>query len=162
MTQCREAIHSDNDFMSVLVTDFSDDCSRQYAVEIMYELWSYAERAYCFASIPIWAGGKRDSAVDVFKEITDYSDITILQDNLKQGEDVFFINRDLGTVHFLDLLLSHPKKGLSSECDELPFGAWATEKQIYTALQAMYSNNPKMQRYYKAGTFSFHKSTHEY
>ena len=160
MTQCREAIHSDNDFMSVLVTDLNEDSSRQYAVEIMYELWSYAERAYCFASIPSWAGGKRDSADEVFKEITDCSDLTILQDNLKQGEDVFFINRDLGTVHFLDLLLSHPKKALSSECDELPFGAWATEKQILTALNAMYSNN--MPEYYKAGTFSFHKSTHEY
>lgn len=161
MTQCREAIHSDNDFMSVLVADLYEDCSRQYAVEIMYELWSYSERTYCFASIPIWAGGKRESAVEVFKEITDYSNLTILQDNLKQ-EGVFFINRDLGTVHFLDLLLSHPKKGLGSECDELPFGAWATEKQILTALQAMYSNNPKMQRYYKARTYSFHETTHRY
>lgn len=162
MTQCREAIHSDNDLMSVLVTDLYEDCSRQYAVEIMYELWSYADRAYCFASIPFYAGGKREPAIEVFNEITGCSDLTVLQDNLKQGEDVFFINRDLGTLHFLDLLLSHSKKGLSSECDELPFGVWATEKQIYMALHAMYSNNPKMQRYYKAGTFSFHKSTHEY
>lgn len=161
MTQCREAIHSDNDLMSVLVTDLDEVCSRQYAGEIMYELWSYAERTYCFASIPFYAGGQREAAIEVFKEITDYCDLTILQDNLKQ-QDVFFINRDLGTVHFLDLLLSHPKKGLSSECDEFPFGFGATEKQVHLAFRAMYSDNCKMRRYFKAGTFSFHESTHEY
>lgn len=161
-TQCREAIHSDNDLMSILVTDLYEDCSQQYAVEIMYELWSYADRTYCFAIIPFYAGGKRGTAIEVFKGITDCSDLTILQDNLKQGEDVFFINWNCGAVHLLELILSHPNKGLSLERGELPFGAWATEKQAHMALLAMYSNNRKMRRYYKAGTFSFHETTHEY
>ena len=67
---------------------------------------------------------------------------------------------DKGLVRFLDMLLSHPRKGRSSDLDDLPFGVWATEKQLWTALNAMYSNN--MPEFYEAGTFSFHKSTHEY
>ncbi len=161
MTQCREALHSDIDLMAILVTDLYEDCSRQYAFEIMYELWNYAERTYCFASIPFHAGGKREPAIEVFKEITDYCDLLILQNNLKQ-EEVSFIKHDYGIIHQLDLRLSHPKKGLSSEREELPFGIWATEEQVHMALLAMYSNNRKMRRYYKAGTFSLHESTHEY
>lgn len=45
------------------------------------------------------------------------------------------------------------------EYEELPFGVCETE-QLLKEMNAMYSNN--MPEYYKAGTFSFHKSTHEY
>lgn len=161
IAQCHDAIHDDNELMAILVTDLWEDCSRKYAAEIMAELWNYADRTYCFASIPFYAGGHRDSALEEFRKITYWSGLSILQDNLKQ-DGVFFINRDDGTMHLLGLLLSHYRKGLSCDPDELPFGMWATEKQVEMALMAMYSNNPKMRRYYKAGTFSFHKSTHEY
>ena len=44
MVQCREAIHDDCELMTVLVTclgnDFNEDSSREYAVEIMGELWA--------------------------------------------------------------------------------------------------------------------------
>ena len=159
--QCRKAIHSDNDLMAILVTDLSEDCSLQYAAEIMSELWSFADRTYCFASIPIYAGGKRDKAIEVFKRINTWTDLSILQDNLKQ-DGVFFIDRDYGTICLLDLVLQHPNKSLVSQHGERPFGVWATGKQVHTALMAMYSNNRKMSRYYNAGTFSFHKNTHRY
>lgn len=160
MAQCREAIHDDNELMAVLLTDLSEDSSRMYAAEIMSELWNYADRTYCFATIPFYAGGKRESATEVIKWLTYWSDITVLQDMRKMPESVFFINYYNGIAGLLDLVLSHPRKGLSQDCDELPFGVWATEKQLWMALNAMYSNN--MPEYYDAGTFSFHKSTHEY
>lgn len=159
IAQCREAIHDDNELMAVLVTDLSEDCSRMYAAEIMSELWDYADRTYCFATIPFHAGGKRESATEVIKWLTYWSDITVLQDMLKMPESVFFINYYNGIARLLDLVLSHPHKGRSSDLDDLPFGVWATEKQLCMALNAMYSNN--MPEYYEAGTFSFHKSKHE-
>lgn len=48
---------------------------------------------------------------------------------------------------------------LVSKFEELPFGVCETE-QLLKEMNAMYSNN--MPEYYKAGTFSFHESTHEY
>ena len=164
MKQCRKAIHDDNELMAVLVTclgyDFSDDNSREYAVEIMCELWNYADRTYCFATLPFAPGGHRPSAMEIFNSITKWSDISVLQDDLKEPYRIDVLSMDEGLVRFLDLVLSHPRKGLSSKLDELPFGVWATEKQLWTSLNAMYSNN--MPEYYKAGTFTFHKSTHEY
>ena len=127
---------------------------------IHLELWSYADYTYCLTSLPFRAGGKRDEALEIFNWITHYSDITVLQDDLKEPYNYFPIEMDKGLVRFLDLLLSHPHKGRSSELDDLPFGVWATEKQLWMALNAMYANN--MPEYYDAGTFSFHKSTHEY
>ena len=163
IAQCREAIHNDNELMAVLVTclgnDFKND-SWKYASEIMAELWNYADHSYCLASLPFWPGGQRPAAIEMFKKITSWSDITVLQDDLKEPYNHFPIEIDKGLVRFLDLLLSHPQKGRSSELDDLPFGVWATEKQLWMALNAMYSNN--MPEYYEAGTFSFHKSTHEY
>ncbi len=163
IAQCREAIHDDNELMAVLVTcmfgDVAGNDSWKYSSEIIYELWSYADYTYCLTSLPFWAGGKRDEALEIFNWITDYSNITVLQDDLKEPYNHFPIEMDKGLVRFLDLLLSHPQKGRSSELDDLPFGVWATEKQLWMALNAMYSNN--MPEYYEAGTFSFHKSTHE-
>ena len=163
IAQCREAIHDDNELMAVLVTCLGNDLgndSWKYASEIMYELWSYADYRYCLATLPFHAGGKRKAALDIFNWLTDYSDITVLQDDLKEPYNYFPFDMDKGLVRFLDMLLSHPRKGRSSDLDDLPFGVWATEKQLWTALNAMYSNN--MPEFYEAGTFSFHKSTHEY
>lgn len=95
----------------------------------------------------------------MFKKITYWSDITVLQDDLKDPYNFTCLNLYRGMVRFLDLLLSHPQKGRSYELDDLPFGVWATEKQLWMALNAMYSNN--MPEYYEAGTFSFHKSTRD-
>ena len=83
IAQCREAIHDDNELMAILVTTLFEDCSLQYASEIMSELWNYADRTYCFATIPFYAGGKRKAAIEVFKTITCWSDISIAQDMLK-------------------------------------------------------------------------------
>lgn len=165
MTQCREAIHDDNELMAVLVTCLGydlgpSDTSREYAAEIMSELWNYADHTYCFATVPFAPGGHRPSALEIFKSLTYWSDISVLQDDLNEPYNYDPLGMDEGLARFLDLVLSHPYKGRSSERDELPFGVWATEKQLWTALSAMYSNN--MPEYYKAGTFSFHKSTHEY
>lgn len=163
IAQCREAIHDENELMSVLVTCLGNDIgndSWKYTTEIIYELWSYADYTYCLTSLPFRAGGKRDEALEIFNWITHYSNITVLQDDLKEPYNYFPIEMDKGLVRFLDLLLSHPHKGRSSELDDLPFGVWATEKQLWMALNAMYANN--MPEYYDAGTFSFHKSTHEY
>lgn len=160
IAQCREAIHDDNELMAILVTCLDEDCALKYASEIMYELWGYADHSYCFATLPFEAGGKRKAALEIFNWLTDYSDITVLQDDLKEPYNYFPLDMDKGLVRFLDLFLSHPRKGRSSELDDLPFGVWASEKQLWMALNAMYSNN--MPEYYEAGTFSFHKSTHEY
>ncbi|WP_290396170.1 hypothetical protein [uncultured Duncaniella sp.] len=148
--------------MAVLVTCLGDYISGysswEYSSEIMSELWNYADHSYCITSLPFWAGRQRPAAIEMFKKITYWSDITVLQDDLKDPCN-FCLNLYCGMVRFLDLLLSHPQKGRSSELGDLPFGVWATEKQLLTALNAMYSNN--MPEYYEAGTFSFHKSTHE-
>lgn len=160
IAQCREAIHDDNELMAILVTCLDEDCSRIYASEIMSELWNYADHSYCIASLPFVAGGHRPAAIEEFNRITYWADITVLQDDLKEPYRYHLLDLGIGIIRFLDMLLSHPRKGKSSQLDELPFGVWATEKQLWMALNAMYSNN--MPEYYEAGTFSFHKSTHEY
>ncbi len=162
IAQCRKAIHDDNELMAVLVTCLGNDPgndSWKFASEIMAELWNYADHSYCITSLPFWAGRQRPAAIEMFKKITYWSDITVLQDDLKEPYNHFPIEMDKGLVRFLDLLLSHPRKGLSSELYDLPFGVLATEKQLWVALDAMYSNH--MPEYYEANTFSFHKRTHE-
>lgn len=161
IAQCREVIHDDCELMAVLVTSLEDEDLLKYAVEIMYELWSYADYIYCFATTP-YADAvreKRGPLVDAFNWITDYSIITVLQDNSRVPED---LGRNKGMARLLESVLQHPRKGLSEDCDELPFGVWATEKQLYMALQAVYSNYPGLSGYYDAEVFSFHKSTHNY
>lgn len=161
IAQCREAIHDDCELMAVLVTSLEEDDSLKYAMEIMYELWSYADYTYCFATTPYGdAVRKKDgSLVGAFNWITDYSLVTVLQDNSRLPED---FGRSKGMGRLLELVLQHPRKGLSEDRDESPFGVWATEKQLYLALQAMYSNYPELSGYYDAEVFSFHKSTHKY
>ena len=164
MTQCREAIHEDNDQMAVLITtlgyDFSIDKSREYASEIMSELCKGSARTYCFATLPFAAGGNRPSAIEIFNTLTCLSDISVCQDDSKEPYNYsFMLDMDRGLAGFINLILSHPRKGRSVHRDRQPFGVWATEKQLWMALHAMYSNN--MPEYYKAGTFSFHKRKHE-
>lgn len=161
IAQCREAIHEDCELMAVLVTSLEEDDSLKYAMEIMYELWSYADYTYCFATTPNGdAVRKKDgSLVGAFNWITDYSLVTVLQDNGRLPED---FGRSKGMARLLELVLQHPRKGLSEDRDESPFGVWPTEKQLYMALQAMYSNYPELSGYYDAEVFSFHKSTHKY
>ncbi len=77
-------------------------------------------------------------------------------------DSTFFIDYYDAIAKLLALVLQHPRKGLSEDRDKLPFGVWATEKQLFMALNAFYSTNPEMGSYYKAKTFSFHKSTHEH
>lgn len=161
IAQCREVIHDDCELMAVLVTSLEDGDSLKYAMEIMYELWSYADYTYCFATTPYGdavreTGGPLGGA---FKWITDHSIITVLQDNSRLPEGLW---RNKGMVRLLGAVLQHPRKGLSEDRDELPFGVWATEKQLYMALHAMYSNDPELSGYYDADVFSFHKSTHKY
>lgn len=161
IAQCREEIHDDNELMTVLVTDLGDEVVSKFTIEIIYELWSYADHTYCFAggAKTNSLGGNDQELEQIFKWITDYAEITVLQDNgrLHSGLD-----RYNGVVQLLRLILQHPRKGRSENRDELPFGVWATEKQLFMALNAMYSNNSAMESYYKAEVFSFHKNTHEY
>lgn len=161
IAQCREAIHDDCELMAILVASLEDGDSLKYAMEIMYELWSYADYTYCFATTPYGDGvrEKRRPLGSAFKWITDYSIITILQDNNRLPEG---LSRNKGMARLLGLVLQHPRKGLSEDRDELPFGVWATEKQLYMALQAVYSNDSELSGYYDAEVFSFHKSTHNY
>lgn len=161
IAQCREAIHDDCELMAVLVTSLNEDESLKYAMEIMYELWNYADYTYCFATTPNGDAvkGKGGSLATAFNWITDYSIITVLQDNSRLPKD---LGKNNGMVRLLGSVLQHQRKGMSEDCDELPFGVWATEKQLYMALQAMYSNYPELSGYYDAEVFSFHKSTHKY
>lgn len=161
ITQCHDAIHDDCEQMAVLVTSLEESDSLKYAMEIMYELWSYADYTYCFATIPYGDAirGKRGSLAYAFNWITDYSIITVLQDSSRLPED---LDRNKGMACLLKSVLQHPRKGLSEDCDELPFGVWATEKQLYMALQAVYSNYPGLSEYYDAEVFSFYKSAHNY
>lgn len=161
IAQCREAIHDDCELMAVLVTSIEEDDYLKYAMEIMYELWSYADYTYCFATTPNGDSvlEKGEHLAGAFNWITDYSKLTILQDNSRLSGDM---DRNKGMARLLGSVLQHPRKGLSEDREELPFGVWATEKQLYMALQAMYSNNPGLSGYYNAEVFSFHKSTHKY
>lgn len=161
IAQCREAIHDDCELMAVLVTSIEENDSLKYAMEIMYELWSYADYTYCFATTPDGDAIKKKGGplADAFDWITDYSIITVLQDNSRLPEG---LDRNKGMARLLGAVLQHPRKGLSEDCDELPFGVWATEKQLYMALQAVYSNYPELSGYYDAEVFYFHKSTHNY
>lgn len=161
IAQCREAIHDDCELMAVLVTSLDEDESLKYAMEIMYELWNYADYTYCFATTPNGDAvkGKGGSLATAFNWITDYSIITVLQDNSRLPEG---LDRNKGMARLLELILQHPRKGLSKDRDKSPFGVWATEKQLYMALQAVYSNYPGLNGYYDAEVFSFHKSSHKY
>lgn len=160
LAQCREAIHDDCELMGVLVVNL-EEIAREYIIEIIYELWGYADYTYCFATgsdlaeITIGAG----KSAELFKWITDYSVITVYQDEscLPEGLD-----RNDGIAQLLGLVIHHPCKYKSYEREELPFGVWATEKQLFMALQAVYSNHAQMQGYYNAGSLTFHNSTHEY
>lgn len=160
LTQCREAIHDDCELMAVLVVDL-EEIAREYVIEIIYELWGYADYTYCFATGPaleeITKGAGKTA--ELFKWITDYSVITVYQDDscLPGGLD-----RNDGIAQLLGLVLNHPSKYKSDEREEVPFGVWATDKQLFMALQAVYSNHAQTQGYYEAESFTFHKSTHEY
>lgn len=162
IAQCREAIHDDKGQMAVLVTTLNEACSLQYASEIMSELWNCTNRTYCFAIIPFGAGGKRDSAIEVFNSLTYWSDISVAQDMHTMPGSVFFIDYYDAISKFIAMVLEHPRMCFGSANRDLPYGVWATEKQMFMALNAFYSNNPEMECYYNAGTFSFHKSTHEH
>lgn len=160
LAQCREAIHDDCELMAVLVVDL-EEIAREYVIEIIYELWGYADYTYCFATGPaleeITKGAGKTA--ELFKWITDYSVITVYQDDscLPEGLD-----RNDGIAQLLGLVLNHPSKYKSDEREEVPFGVWATDKQLFMALQAVYSNHAQTQGYYEAESFTFHKSTHEY
>lgn len=160
-SQCNKAIHEDNELMAVLVTDLYDQCSQQYANEIMNHLWNYADRTYCFAIIPFNAGGQRPVSLEKLKTLTDWSDITVVQDNSTYRAELLCPHSFMGAgmVLLLDLVLRHPCKEPTSDRDTLPFGIWATTDQMFMTFNAFYSNNPKIRNYYKAGTFSFLKST---
>ena len=147
--------------MAVLVTCLGNDfdSSRKYAAEIMDELRGYADHTYCFATIPYPAGRQRGSAIEILNLLTDLSDITVVQDDLKEPYNYDPLGMDKGLVRFLDLVLSHRSKEQSSECDELPLGVCATEKELLMEMNIIYSND--MPEYYKAGTFSFHERTNE-
>lgn len=164
VAQCIEDIHEEKVLMSVLVSCLGNDLyyknfSWKYASVIMEELWKHSDHTYCFASLPFWAGGQRDLGIEEFKKLTYWSDITVLQDDLKEPNRYWGYGMDEGLVDLLDLILRPIHGDLSQGCDKVPFGVWATQKQLITAFMAKYSNN--MPEYYKEGTFSFHKSTHE-
>lgn len=160
LTQCREAIHDDCELMAVLVVDL-EEIAREYVIEIIYELWGYADYTYCFATGPALEEITKSAGktAELFKWITDYSVITVYQDDscLPEGLD-----RNDGIAQLLGLVLNHPSKYKSDEREEVPFGVWATDKQLFMALQAVYSNHAQTQGYYEAESFTFHKSTHEY
>lgn len=161
LAQCKEAIHDDCELMAVLVANLEEEVSQKYAIDIIYELWGYADYTYCFT-----VGYKLEDVTkaegkyaELFRWISDYSNITVFQDNSRLPVG---IDRYNGISQLLGLVLHHPCKYKSDKSDKFPFGAWATEKQLLMALQAVYSNNSKMSGYYVADTFTFHKSTHEY
>lgn len=165
MVQCREAIHDDNELMAVLVTCLGydlgpSDTSREYAAEIMSELWNYADHTYCLATVPFAPGGHRPSAFEIFNSLTYWSDLSVLQDDLKEPYNIVPIDMDEGLVRILELILSRPEKGGTFDYDEVPIGVSADSEQILMAMNNLYAKD--MPEYYKARTFSFHKSTHEY
>lgn len=161
LARCSEAIHDDCELMAVLVVDL-EEIAREYVIDIIYELWGYADYSYCFATGPelseITEGVGKNA--ELFKWITDHSNnMTVFQDKSKLPVS---FDRYNGMSQLLGLILHHPHKGKSNEREDVPFGVWATEKQLFTALQTVYSNHAQMQGYYNAGSFTFHKSTHEY
>lgn len=160
LAQCREAIHDDCELMAVLVVSL-EEIAREYVIEIIYELWGYADYTYCFATGPdlveITKGAGKSA--ELFKWITDYSEITVFQDNSRLPVG---LDRNDGIAQLLGLVIHHPCKYKSDEREDVPFGVWATEKQLFMALQAVYSNHAQMQGYYNAESLTFHKSTHEY
>lgn len=160
IAKCRNAIRGDKERMVVLVSSLGNDftyknLSWKYAAEIMAELSSHSERSYCFVSIPFWAGGQRNSGMEVFNQLTDRGNIIVLQDDLKAPYRYSFGYIDEGLGSLLEMVLQPMRHGRRKKCRGRPFGVWATEKQVLTALLAKYSNN--MPEYYKEGTFSFHK-----
>lgn len=160
LAQCREAIHDYCELMAVLVVNL-EEIAREYVIEIIYELWGYADYTYCFATGPdlveITKGAGKSA--ELFKWITDYSEITVFQDNSRLPVG---LGRNDGIAQLLGLVIHHPCKYKSDEREDVPFGVWATEKQLFMALQAVYSNHAQTQGYYEAELLTFHKSTHEY
>ncbi len=159
LPKCHEDLHDDNELMAVLVTGLGGECSNRFGYDVIHELWNYADRTYCFATLPTaFEGTERcRKATELFDWINQYSDITVLQDNGKLPENISINDMDYCLASLLQLALDHPKKGLSDEKDELPLGVWATQKQLMMALRAKYSNYLPLADYYEAGAISFHK-----
>lgn len=161
MEKVRADVHSDNDFATILVCCLGGKTTSKYALEIAWELWDYSDKTYFFATIPASYEGpeRRANALKVFEDITKEwkkSEISILQDNDKLPGSLSISQMDNGMVRLIDLLASHNKKIGSEEEAEFPFAVWATNKQAFMALRALYCNDPELSDYYKMHTFSFH------
>lgn len=163
MERVRKDVHSDNDIATVLVCCLGGKTTIKYALEIAWELSDYSDKTFYLATIPSSCEGaeRRANALKVFEDITTEwgkCDIAVLQDNDNVPGCLNISQMDNGIVKFLDLLLSHLKKFHSEEEVVLPFAVWATKKQAFMALRAMYCNNPELNEYYKMNTFSIHST----
>lgn len=158
MERVRKDVHSDNDIATVLVCCLGGKTTSKYVLEIARVLSDYSDKTFYMASIPASYEGteRRANAISVFEDITKECEIAVLQDNDNVPGCLNISQMDNGIVKFLDLLLSHLKKFRNEEEAELPFAVWATKKQAFMALRAMYCNNPELDEYYKMNTFSLY------
>lgn len=155
-TKYMDAIHVDNEIAAIVIASLDEQISQTFIYDIVGEAWNYADKVYCFVMLPPTKEGteRRNNAIDLFHKITDWSDITVLQDHDDLPDNA---NLEDGMTQLLKCCLAHPD---IDEDDEEPHNLmttaeWATVKQMWAILNSYVVN--QMPTYLESATFSFHK-----
>ncbi|MCM1141649.1 MAG: hypothetical protein NC453_24020 [Muribaculum sp.] len=151
-TKYIDAIHVDNEMAAIVIAGLDEEISCNYLYDIVGEAWNYADKVYCFLILPASKeiGEQRNDAIDLFHQISNWSDITVLQDNKDLPNNVDYED---GMAQLVKCCLEQP---LNKEDHSLMTVAeWTTVKQMWAILNTYVIN--QMPAYLESATFSFHK-----
>ena len=139
---------------AILIAILDEQISQTFIYDIVGEVWGYADKVYCFLMLPTTKEGteRRNNAIDLFHRITDWSDITILQDNDDLPDNANFED---GMTQLLICCLNHPDIDDEKNHELMTTAEWSTVKQMWAILNSYVVN--QMPAYLEAATFSFHK-----
>lgn len=153
-TKYIEAIHVDNEMAAILIASLDEDITQTFLYDIVGEVWNYADKVYCFLTLPTAKDGveSRNIAIDLFHRITDWSDITVLHDCEDIPEGALF---EEGMVQLVKCCLEDPDADNEEAHGLMTTAEWATVKQMWAILNSYVVN--QMPAYWEAATFSFHK-----
>ena len=153
-TKYIEAIHVDNEMVAIVIASLDETISRIYLYDVVGEVWNYADKVYCFLTLPTDKDGveSRNRAIDLFHKITDRSYLTVLHDCKDIPEGVLFED---GMAQLVKCCLEYPDADNEEVHELMTTAEWATVKQMWAILNSYVVN--KMPAYLEAATFSFHK-----
>jgi len=146
-------IHVENEFVAIVVACLGGQMTSTYLYDIVGESWGFADKVYCFVTLPIrFDMERRNKAIEIFHNITDWSDITILQDNAELPENT---QQNDGMAQLLTCCLRNPKNGTSEDRELFTTAELVTVKRMWVILNSYVVN--RMPEWFEAATFSFHK-----